>query len=388
MRYLTRFSAASPTPQDVMAIDSVAETLLKVYKAPDVDINLGSDVQILPEVPRQVPWGAQFAAVLDRGLKDLWRNRHMLYMQLAQTCIIAIFYGLTFLRIGTSNASQIRRRRMIFFAVINQGIFGSMTSIIAFPVERALVLRERASGMYRASAYFTAKVVSDLIGQILSPWLFTCIAYFMVGLNPLASKFFIFGAFLTLSNMCAVSLALAISAIGRTTDMACTLLPMALEVCRLFGAYFLPPIQLPKYFEVCDDSRRPALRLVAVVVVMPATGGGGAWHVCAATTTAPHASSPGCPSPQWLDAMSYVKYAQTALTINEHTGLKYSDYNPDRKVGRPLRVGEDILVQQGFWNPKDGYGLTIGDCAGCAAAECPSERGARRQRVEMPEESR
>lgn len=99
--------------------------------------------------------------------------------------------------------------------------------------------------------------------------------------------------------------------------MAVTLLPMALEVCRLFGAYFLPPVAIPDYFA-------------------------------------------------WLDAMSYVKYAQTAVTINEHVGLVYSDFDPSR--GWTLRRGEDILLQQGFWNAEEGYVLTIGDCVGCMIA--------------------
>lgn len=45
-----------------------------------------------------------------------------------------------------------------------------------------------------------------------------------------ASKFFIFLAFMILCSLAATSLALAVSAVARTTDMAVTVLPMALEV--------------------------------------------------------------------------------------------------------------------------------------------------------------
>lgn len=196
---------------DVMAIESFAEKLNTEYRAPPVDINAGSEFNIFPEKgTRTISWPNQFRAVLGRVMLDQWRNRSMLYMQLAQTVVIGIFLGLTFLRIGTSNASQIRRRRLMFFCVINQGIFGALMAINAFPSERALVLRERASGMYRASAYFFAKLFGDAIGQLVGPWLFTCIVYFMVGLNPTPGKFFIFGSIMMLSNLCAVSLALAV----------------------------------------------------------------------------------------------------------------------------------------------------------------------------------
>lgn len=51
-----------------------------------------------------------------------------------------------------------------------------------------------------------------------------------------------------LCSTAATSLALAVSAIARTTDMSVTILPMALEICRLFGGFFLSPANLPQYF--------------------------------------------------------------------------------------------------------------------------------------------
>lgn len=123
-----------------------------------------------------------------------------------------------------------------------------------------------------------------------------------------------------LTNLAATSLALAVSAICRTTDMAVTVLPMALEVCRLFGGFFLPPIDLPNYF-------------------------------------------------YWLDAMSYVKYAYVGIAVNELTGLKYSSYDPSQpsivlqSSFVNLRDGDQVLEQLGMAN----Y-LSIGQCAACLVA--------------------
>jgi ATP-binding cassette subfamily G (WHITE) protein 2 len=44
--------------------------------------------------------------------------------------------------------------------------------INSFPVERALTLRERASGTYFASAYFTAKIIADTLVQLPVPIIF------------------------------------------------------------------------------------------------------------------------------------------------------------------------------------------------------------------------
>jgi ATP-binding cassette, subfamily G (WHITE), member 2 len=47
---------------------------------------------------------------------------------------------------GSGQWSLQRRQPMLFFTVINQGIFAALVNIYAFPCERALVLRERAAG--------------------------------------------------------------------------------------------------------------------------------------------------------------------------------------------------------------------------------------------------
>jgi len=56
--------------------------------------------------------------------------------------------------------------------VINQGVFGALMVINSLPVERALSLRERVSGTYFASGYFTAKVIADTLVQAPVPIIF------------------------------------------------------------------------------------------------------------------------------------------------------------------------------------------------------------------------
>jgi hypothetical protein len=73
--------------------------------------------------------------------------------------------------------------------------------INSFPSERMLVLRERAAGTYYASAYFMAKTTSDTLVQLPIPVIFSAIVYFMIGLQPSASHFFVFAGFMVLCNL-------------------------------------------------------------------------------------------------------------------------------------------------------------------------------------------
>jgi len=65
------------------------------------------------------------------------------------------------------------------------------TAIFTFPQERAMLNKERASDMYRLSAYFVARTTSDLPLDLVLPVLFLLVVYFMAGLRLTAGSFFL-----------------------------------------------------------------------------------------------------------------------------------------------------------------------------------------------------
>ena len=110
-----------------------------------------------------------------------------------------------------------------------------------------------------------------------------------------------------LCSVASTSLALMISALCRTTDMSVTVLPMVLEVSRLFGGFFLAPSRLPKYFT-------------------------------------------------WLDALSYVKYSFVGASLNElHDlqltceGVKNFKWNSSVTItDKCITRGEETIGKQGY----------------------------------------
>lgn len=217
-------------------------------------------------------WYHQFSVLLRRTWLDSTRSYGVFLTLLIQNVVIAFLIGGVFYQIGSGQESVIKRSPALFFTVINQGVFAALSVINSFPSERLLILRERAAGTYHVSAYFLAKNLVDTAIQLLGPILFSIIVYFMVGFQMTVSKFFIFMVFMVLSSLTATSLALAVSTFARTTTMSVTILPMILELCRLYGGFFLSPSKLPKYFV-------------------------------------------------WLDALSYVKYVYVGISLNEMQGL-------------------------------------------------------------------
>jgi ATP-binding cassette subfamily G (WHITE) protein 2 len=251
----------------------VAKVFKPVDKTAEIDYERYRGGLIVHERPS---WLHQFKVLTRRCMLDNLRSWPILVTLMVQNTIMAILIGGAFFQVGNE---PLKRQALMFFVVINQGVFAALSVINSFPSERLLVLRERAAGTYNVSAYFLAKNVADLILQIPGPIVFSPIVYFMAGLQPVASKFFLFMFFMILDSLTATSLALMVSALARTTSLSVTVLPMTLEICRLFGGYFLSPANLLDVMWFC-----------------------------------------------WLDALSYVKYCYVGVALNElHDGLTDSE---------------------------------------------------------------
>ncbi|CAF1061054.1 unnamed protein product [Adineta steineri] len=271
------------------------EAIIRCQPPVDIDLNMGVDKRRtqMANLPLNPTWLTQTRILFCRNLREQSRKLRILMISLIQTIIMAVLIGIAFLNIGNTQTSIV--------------FFGALTVINSFPVERTLTLRERASGTYFVSAYFTAKILADTLVQLPIPIVFSCIVYFPVGLQFTAAKFFIFTLFMLLCSIAATSLALMISAICKTTNMSVTVLPMAFEVSRLFGGFLLAPSRVPVYFS-------------------------------------------------WLDALSYIKYSFVGASLNElHglqlncNGLKTTMFNATYNITETcITSGEELIKERGY----------------------------------------
>jgi len=151
--------------------------IIKAQPPLDIDLNMGVNKRLgqMSNLSCNPTWHKQVRILIRRNVREQFRKIHIIITSILQTIIMAILIGTVFLKIGNTQKSIVRREPVLFFCAINQGVFGALTVINSFPVERTLTLRERASGTYFASAYFTAKILSDTLVQLPIPILFVCI---------------------------------------------------------------------------------------------------------------------------------------------------------------------------------------------------------------------
>lgn len=79
---------------------------------------------------------------------------------------------------------RVHDRTSYFFFTQTYWVFDSMMgALMAFPAERAVILKERASGSYHLSAYFLAKTSSDAPVRLILPFLYMCTSFWMAGVD-------------------------------------------------------------------------------------------------------------------------------------------------------------------------------------------------------------
>ena len=163
--------------QNIISLEQQAATdaaLISAQTPLAIDLNLGVNKRLvqMKDIPPNPTWFKQVHILSQRNFQEQFRQSKIILISLLQTILMALLIGTVFLRIGQTQNSTIRRQPVIFFCAVNQGIFGALMVINSFPVERALTLRERASGTYFASAYFFAKILADTLVQLPIPIIF------------------------------------------------------------------------------------------------------------------------------------------------------------------------------------------------------------------------
>jgi len=264
------------------------------------------------------PWAWQFLVLIHRNFMEKIRRWDIIVMNLFITALVATFIGCgAWYQIGNYQDSIAKRNPILFFCVIHQGVVSSLQGTYAFPLERALMLRERASGAYYVSSYFLAKTAVDQFFQVFNPILYAIFVYLLCGLNLSTYKhFFSFMGFNILLSFCATSLSNLASCICVSIEMSTVVLACCMEITRLYSAFFVSPVLL---------NSTPAFR-------------------------------------RWLfaDAISYMKYGFIGLCLNEYTDLtlQCSPKQLNAKGVCPTTSGVPIMKQFGY----DMYTMTY--CAG------------------------
>lgn len=237
----------------------------RAYRKPAIDNNAVAHIPLplSAELPsRAYQFSVLFRRHLTQELRDV--NLHLLSFFVAISAGFLI--GGVWFQLGNGSANLSKRSPAVFFTVINQSLFGAMKSILGFPEQRRTLMRERRAKLYSTLPGFLSWSLADMLFSI--PWsiVFVLITYFMMGLRTdSAGHFFIFLVVLVIDKIVASSMAVMVCTWTTNPSVPTVILPVVLELSRLFGGFFLPPALLPSYFEWLDPLSYVKYAFLAVV---------------------------------------------------------------------------------------------------------------------------
>lgn len=119
------------------------------------------------------------------------------------------------------------------------GFVGMTETLQTFPIEKRTVQKERSSGFYSLSAYYTAKVVTNVPFALAGPMLFCCILYPTAAMRAGFEHFFVFLAVIVAEVVAAGSLGMFLSSIASDPEIANAMAPAFNIIFTVFNGEYV-----------------------------------------------------------------------------------------------------------------------------------------------------
>ncbi|KAF8055666.1 rca [Scenedesmus sp. PABB004] len=182
----------------------------------------------------------QWQVLLQRCIK-VKRFESLSGQRFMQGAIVAVITGMFWWQRGRGNtllaASDVVG--LLFFELLFPAFTALFSALFTFPNDYRMLLKERASGMYRVSAFYLASALSDLPMDCALPAMFVVIIYFMGGLRLTAAAFLGNLLGLVLNVLVAQSMGLLLGVAFMNPKTAQTVASIIMLGFMLVGGYYV-----------------------------------------------------------------------------------------------------------------------------------------------------
>ena len=185
--------------------------------------------------------------------------------------------------------SRVFDRSSYFFFTMTFWVFDAMfQSFMAFPQERAVILKERSSGSYRLSAYFMGKTTSEMPTRLVLPLIYMIISFWMAAISNSFGMFVATTLISLLSVMAGEAIGLLVGSTIYDMEKGMTAMTVISLALALLGGFFVENVpsflQWAKYLSPFKYAFDASLPLVFNEPV-PCDGSGALEELCGGSTT-------------------------------------------------------------------------------------------------------
>ncbi|KAI1693473.1 ABC-2 type transporter domain-containing protein [Ditylenchus destructor] len=193
-----------------------------------------------PEMRQKAGFWRQLRALLYRSFLDNWRNKALTRAKLVQKVSMGLFLGLLYLKNGYKMTPVTRRNvtGVLYFLCI-EVTYPTLFGILLFlPSEFQLLRREYHNGLYDVSSYFISRAISYMPLFTIDGLVMVSIAYWMIGLAPIFTRFLLTLVICALVEQSAAAFGMMLSTVCPSYAIAISVSGPVLTVLTLTGGLY------------------------------------------------------------------------------------------------------------------------------------------------------
>lgn len=183
---------------------------------------------------------------LAREFQHLRRNRHAIVSRTIMTLFISTLAGILFYDVGSKGYGDFVNAQTTFgglFICIVANVFATvLPSLIMFPQERPVFMREYATNHYSAPSYFLSRLVLELLVTAVQVSVSVGITYNAMNLQ---SDFGLFWCAIYIAALTSTAIGVFIGCATKDAGVAIEFLPIVFTPQMLFSGFFIPQELMP-----------------------------------------------------------------------------------------------------------------------------------------------